>query len=211
MIWHGGRVSLMIGLLSAVIATVLAMLIGSVSALLPRCLDALLMRFTDILLSVPSLLLVLFLQAFWGKADVWSLSVVLGLTGWMSMSRVVRTEVLQLRQCEYIAAAKMMGGGFFYLLFRHLAPNFIPSLMFMAVMQFRSAVMTESTLSFIGLGLPLEIISWGSILSLAQSALLTGSWWMVLIPGAFLLVTLVCVTDIGNHLRKVNSYGERNL
>ena len=211
MIWYGGRISLTIGFCSTVIATLLAMIIGSLSALAPRWLDELLMRITDILLSVPSLLLVLFLQAFFPQNSVFSLSIVLGVTGWMSMSRVVRTEVQQLRGREYIVAAKLMGGSFFYLLRRHLAPNFIPSLMFMAVMQFRSAVMAESTLSFIGLGLPLEIISWGSMLSLAQQALLTASWWVVVIPGAFLLVTLICVTNIGNHLRKVHSYGERNL
>ncbi|MBR6823935.1 MAG: ABC transporter permease [Firmicutes bacterium] len=211
MIWYGGRISLTVGFLATVIATALAMIIGSLSALAPRWLDALLMHITDILLSVPSLLLVLFLQAFFRQNSVFTLSIVLGITGWMGMSRVVRTEVLQLRGCEYMEAARLMGGSFFYLLRRHLAPNFIPSLMFMAVMQFRSAVMAEATLSFIGLGLPLEVVSWGSMLSLAQQALLTASWWVVVIPGAFLLVTLVCVTNIGNHLRKVHSHGERNL
>ncbi|MBQ6842429.1 MAG: ABC transporter permease, partial [Firmicutes bacterium] len=128
MIWYGGRISLIVGFLATVIATALAMIIGSLSALAPRWLDALLMHITDILLSVPSLLLVLFLQAFFRQNSVFTLSIVLGITGWMGMSRVVRTEVLQLRGCEYMEAARLMGGSFFYLLRRHLAPNFIPSL-----------------------------------------------------------------------------------
>lgn len=80
-----------------------------------------------------------------------------------------------------------MGGGFFYILYKHLAPNFLSSIMFMVVMNIRSAIVEESTLSFIGIGLPLEVISWGSMLSLSEKALLTGAWWIILIPGVFLL------------------------
>ena len=147
-------------------------------------------------------LLVIFLQAILGKANVLSLSLVIGVTSWTSIAKVVRTEVRQLRSNEYVVAARCMGGGFFYILRKHLAPNFLSSIMFMVVMNIRSAIVEESTLSFMGIGLPLEIISWGSMLSLSEKALLTDGWWIILIPGAFLVVTLLAITGIGDYLRK---------
>ena len=164
--------------------------------------DMLLMRMTEILLSIPNLLLVIFLQAILGKANVLSLSLVIGVTSWTSIAKVVRTEVRQLRSNEYVVAARCMGGGFFYILRKHLAPNFLSSIMFMVVMNIRSAIVEESTLSFMGIGLPLEIISWGSMLSLSEKALLTDGWWIILIPGAFLVVTLLAITGLGDYLRK---------
>lgn len=202
MIWYGGRVSLFIGVLSTVIATALAVLIGSVSGLASERVDTLIMRFTEIMLAIPGLLLVIFIQAILGDANVFSISLVIGITGWMSMAKVVRTEVKQLKDSEYILAARLMGGNFFYVLWHHLAPNFISSIMFMVVMQVRSAIVSESTLSFMGIGLPLEVISWGSMLSLSEKALLSGNWWIIVIPGAFLVGTLLCITQIGNAIRK---------
>ena len=98
--------------------------------------------------------------------------------------------------------SRAMGGGFFHILLRHLTPNFLSSILFMVVMNVRSAILAESTLSFMGIGLPLEVISWGSMLSLAEKALLTGSWWIILIPGVFLVATLLCITALGNDLRR---------
>ena len=204
MIWYGGRVSLLIGLLSAAISAGLAILFGALSGMAPAWLDALLMRCTEILLSVPNLLLVLFLQSILGEANVLSLSLVLGITGWMSMAKVVRTEVRQIKHSEYILAAKLMGGRFFYILRRHLLPNFVSSIMFMVVTNIGSAIGTESTLSFLGIGLPIETVSWGSMLSQADRALLSNNWWLIVIPGLFLVVTLVCITNIGHYIRKAN-------
>lgn len=211
MIWYGGRASLLIGALATAISTALAVLFGAVSGLAPGWLDGLLMRLTEIFLSIPSLLLIILLQAVLGKASVASLSLVIGVTGWTGMAKVVRSEVRRLRSSEYVLAAKCMGAGFFHVLGRHLAPNFFSSIMFMVVMNVRSAIAAESTLSFMGLGLPLEIISWGSMLSLAEKALLSGAWWIILIPGAFLVATLLCVTNIGNWLRGEGDRRESNL
>ena len=102
-------------------------------------------------------------------------------------------------------------GKFFHVLRKHLAPNFIASIMFMVVMNVRGAIGSESTLSFMGMGLPLEIISWGSMLSLSEKALLTDSWWIIIIPGAFLVTLLMCLTNIGNYLRKAANRKESNL
>lgn len=210
-IWHGGRISITIGILATVISTVIAVIYGSVSGIAPVWLDNLMMRFTEIFLSVPSLLIVLFLQAILGNANVISLAVVIGVTSWASIAKVIRTEVRQIRNSEYVIASKCMGGKFFHILGKHLAPNFIASIMFMVVMNIRGAISSESTLSFLGMGLPLEIISWGRMLSLAEKALMTKSWWIILIPGIFLVTLLMCITNIGNYLRKNASRKESNL
>ncbi len=211
MIWYGGRISLFIGFAAAGISALTGILFGAVSGLAPRWLDTLLMRLTEILLSIPGLLLVLLLQGMLGKPNVIRLSIVIGATSWTGIAKVVRTEVLRLRESGFAAAARCMGGGFFHILRWHLAPNLLPSILFMVVMNLRSAILTESTLSFLGLGLPLEVISWGSMLSLAEKALLSGAWWMILIPGGFLTAALLSVTSIGNGLRRWLNREQSNL
>lgn len=138
-------------------------------------------------------------------------ALVIGLTSWTSIAKVVRTEVRQLRASEYVIAAKCMGGSFFHILRCHLAPNFFSSILFMVVMNVRSAIIAESTLSFMGLGLPIEVVTWGSMLSLAEKALMTDAWWILLIPGAFLVVMLLCITNLGDYLRSRTSRKESNL
>lgn len=211
MIWYGGRISLFIGFVSTAISTLIAIVTGSLSGLAPPWLDRALMRLTEIILSIPGLLLVVLIQAALGEATVWSISLVIGLTGWTSIAKVVRTEVRQIRESEYVVASRCMGGGFFHILRRHLTPNFLSAIMFMVVMNIRSAIAAESTLSFLGIGLPLEVISWGSMLSLAEKALLGNAWWIILIPGLFLVVTLVCITELGNELRKTANRKQSNL
>ena len=202
MIWYGGRISLVIGFLATLISTGIAVVLGTVSGLAPGWMDAVLMRFTETFLSIPGLLLTVFFQAACGKTTVVSLSFVIGLAGWPAMAKVVRARVRQLKGCEFVIASKCMGGGFFHILRQHLAPNFFSSILFMMVMNIRSAIAAESTLSFMGIGLPLEIISWGSMLSLSGQALLSGAWWMIVIPGGFLAATLLCVTEIADAVRR---------
>ena len=211
MIWYGGRISLIIGGLSTVISTLIAVIVGAFSGMAPAWLDEAIMRFTEIFLSVPSLLLIILLQAIMGKATVLSLSFVIGVTSWTSIAKVVRTEVRQIRNSEFVIASRCMGGGFFHILWKHLAPNFFSAIMFMVIMKVRTAMMSEATLSFMGIGLPIEIITWGSMLSLAEKALMTGSWWIILIPGLFLVVTVLCLTNIGNACRQQANRKESNL
>ena len=211
MIWYGGRISLIIGGLSIVISTLIAVIVGAFSGMAPAWLDEAIMRFTEIFLSVPSLLLIILLQAIMGKATVLSLSFVIGVTSWTSIAKVVRTEVRQIRNSEFVIASRCMGGGFFHILWKHLAPNFFSAIMFMVIMNVRTAMMSEATLSFMGIGLPVEIITWGSMLSLAEKALMTGSWWIILIPGLFLVVTVLCLTNIGNACRQQANRRESNL
>lgn len=211
MIWSGGRISLWIGVISTMISTSIAILFGAASGIAPGWADTLLMRLNEILLSVPNLLMVLLIQAILGRANVWSISFVIGITSWMSIAKIVRIEVRQLRSSEYVIASKCMGGSFFHILWNHLTPNFISPIMFMVIMNIRNAIVAESTLSFMGIGLPVETISWGSMLSLSEKALLTNSWWIILIPGGFLLETLLCITSLGNYLRKNVNQKNSNL
>lgn len=210
-IWYGGRVSLFVGFFATLISTVIAVVYGSASGIAPWWLDGLFMRATEILLSVPGLLVILFLQGIFGTPNPTSIAVVIGITSWFSISKIIRTEVRQLRRTEYVLAAKAMGGGFFHVLRKHLAPNFVSSVMFMVVMNIRTAIVVESTLSFLGMGLPVEVISWGSMLSLSEKAVLSGSWWMIVIPGAFLVGLVLCITNIGNWLRRQVNHQESKL
>lgn len=210
-IWYGGRVSLSIGFLATAISTAVAVVFGAVSGAASERVDTLLMRLTEVLLSVPELLLVLFFQAVWGQPSVLSISVIIGLTSWFSIAKVVRTEVRQIRSSEYVIASRCMGGSFLHILTQHLAPNFLSAIMFMVVMNVRGAIVAESTLSFLGMGLPLDVISWGSMLSLSERALMTKAWWMILIPGAFLVTLFICLTNIGSWLRKSANRKESSL
>ena len=211
LIWYGGRRSLFIGAFATLISTAIAVIYGSISGLAGKTVDSIMMRFSEILLSIPSLLLIIFMQAVIGQRNVVGISIIIGITGWMSVAKMVRTEVRKIRDSEYVLISRMMGGSFMHILIKHLAPNFISTIMFMVVMNIRSAIVAESTLSFLGIGLPVEIITWGSMLSLSEKALLTGSWWIILIPGGFLIVTLLCVTAIGNYIRGNKSSSHGNL
>ena len=211
LIWYGGRRSLFIGAFATLISTAIAVIYGSISGLAGKTVDSIMMRFSEILLSIPSLLLIIFMQAVIGQRNVVGISIIIGITGWMSVAKMVRTEVRKIRDSEYVLISRMMGGSFMHILVKHLAPNFISTIMFMVVMNIRSAIVAESTLSFLGIGLPVEIITWGSMLSLSEKALLTGSWWIILIPGVFLIVTLLCVTAIGNYIRGNKSSSHGNL
>ena len=211
MVFYGGRISLFIGFVSTIISTVIGVLYGTISGLSNEFIDNLMMRIVEIILSIPSILSIIFIQGILGKNNAFYISIVIGITSWMNIAKVVRSEVRQIKSSEYIIAAKIMGGNFFYVLSTHLLPNFIASIMFMVVTNIASAIATESTLSFLGIGLPIEIISWGSMLSLSSKALLSNYWWVIVIPGVFLVVTLVSIANIGDYLRRKSNKKFNNL
>ena len=191
MIWYGGRVSLSIGLMSMAIICIIGIPYGCVSGLANTKVDAAMMRIAEMASSIPNLLTVLLLVSVIGKQNTFTLSFIIGITGWFPLARIVRSEVRQIRSSEYVLAARCMGVSF---------PKIISSSMSM-----------ESTLSFLGLGLPVDVISWGSMLSLANRALLLDTWWVIIIPGVFLLVTLNCITSLGNFYRKETNKKHSNL
>lgn len=202
MIWYGGRISLYIGVLATIISTIIAIIYGTISGIAVQWLDDVMMRLVDILLSIPSILFIIFVQAILGKQTPTAIAIVIGITCWMSISKIVRTEVRQMRHTDFVLVSRTLGGSFLHILREHYLPHFFAAILFMVIMNISHAIMIESTLSFLGLGLPIETVSWGSMLSLAQKSLLTGTWWMIIIPGVFLIVTIMCITNIGDYIRE---------
>ena len=200
--FYGGRASLTIGILGAAVVAVLGITYGTISGTASDRVDGILMRIMELFGSIPSILLILIITAVFPAGNVITMSLVVGVTGWFGLARIVRGEVRQIRNTEYVLYARSTGGKFFYVMRRHLVPNFLSAIMFVVVSSISSCITTESTLSFLGLGLPLDILSWGSMLSLANRALILNTWWVIIIPGLFLVVTLLCITDLGNYLRK---------
>ncbi len=204
-LFYGGRVSLLIGAMGAAIIAIIGVIYGSLSGTASSKIDDFMMRTTEMFGAIPSILLIMILTAVAPASNVFSMSLVIGITGWFGLARIVRTEVRQIRNTEYVLYARYTGDNFFGVLRKHLIPNFISSVMFVVVSGVSMAITTESTLSFLGLGLPTDIPSWGSMLSLANKALITNTWWVIVIPGIFLIVTLVCITNIGNYFRTQNN------
>ena len=202
MIWSGGRVSLAIGFLGALVSGIVGIVVGTTCAFSSSKVDALLCKGMEIVLSVPSLLLVVLIQSLGGEGSVWSLALVIGLTSWIPLALVVRAEVQTLRREPFVQAAWAMGAGPFYLLRKHLFPNFFPSIAYMLVMSVRDAIVFEPTLSFMGLGIGFERVSWGSLLSMADQAFLAGTWWMIVVPGVFLVLVMTCLSDLGEFMRR---------
>ena len=208
---YGGRASLWIGIVATLISTVIAIVYGTISGLVGPQIDYFLMRICDLLLSLPQILMIVFLQAIMGTASIASLSLVIGISGWMGIARIVRNEVQRLRGSDYILSAKLMGATSAYILKTHLLPNLLPAILYPIVSNVGSAMVAESTLSFMGLGLPMDVPSWGGILSGAQQALLAGQWWMIVLPGGILIVTLVCIAEVGEQFRRSNTRVHSNL
>ncbi|MEQ8175452.1 MAG: ABC transporter permease [Syntrophomonadaceae bacterium] len=211
MIWYGGRASIAIGLLSAAIITGIGVAYGCISGTASSRVDAVMMRATEIVNSIPALLLLLLLTSVMGTQNIVKISFAIGVTGWCALARIVRSEVRQIRGCEYVLAARCMGGSLPHIMRRHLIPNLVSIIMFVVVSSISSSMSMESTLSFLGLGLPVDVISWGSMLSLANKALLLNTWWVIIIPGLFLVTTLVCITNIAYFFRKETNKRETNL
>lgn len=172
-IWHGGRVSLLIGVASTALSTVIAIVYGAISGIAGEKVDTVADAFYGDYFKHPESVADYFPAGHYGKGND-RLDIHCHRTDklvWNCKNYPYR--VRQLRSSEYVIAAKCMGGSFWHILWKHLAPNFVSSIMFMVVMNVRSAIVAESTLSFLGIGLPLDVISWGSMLSLQEKALMS--------------------------------------
>lgn len=205
MVLHGGRISMAVGLLATLVSTGTAVLLGTLGALLPKSLANLINRFMDLCLSIPSILLMIFLQALWGGNTLLSISVSIGLSGWMTMAKMVSIQIQRIRGEEYVQLARYQGAGSVYLLRRHFLPELLPVVVHMSFSGFAHAMAAETTLSFLGIGFPVGTVTWGTLLSLSGQALLSKSWWIILIPGVFLVTTVVALVEIGDGIRKRNS------
>lgn len=209
--FYGGRSSLIIGVFGAAIIALIGITYGTISGTAGEKTDAVLMRITEMCGAIPSMLMILIITAIFPAKNVFTMSIVVGITGWFGLARITRTEVRQIRNTDYVLYARSTGGQIGYVMWYHLIPNFLSAIMFVVVSGVSSCMTTESTLSFLGLGLPLDVLSWGSMLSLADKALITNDWWVIIVPGVFLVITLICITDLGNFLRKETNRKPSNL
>lgn len=202
MVIHGGRISLLVGLLSTLISTGMGLMVGSFSALLPEFFGRMTARVTELFLSVPSILLMIFIQSVMKGNPVVSISLSIGLSSWMTLAKMVHVRILEIRNEEYVRLARYLGGGYFYMMRRHYLPSVVPVLFCMAFSGFGHAVLAEATLSFLGIGFPVGTVTWGSLLNISGQALMTKSWWVIIIPGIFLVTSVAALMETGEIMRR---------
>jgi peptide/nickel transport system permease protein len=197
---EGAKVSLGIGLLVAIASVCLGSLLGFLSGTAGRLVDSAVMRSIDIVLAVPPLFLIIAMLSFLG-GSLWVVILVLTLTGWMGVARLVRAEILKLRESEYVLSARMLGVSTLGVVRNHLLPNVFPTILTASVLQLVNAILGESALSFLGLGVQPPTPSWGNMLG-ESTAYLGNAWWMGIFPGLALML-LVAAVQIG-----LNSFGK---
>lgn len=198
----GMSLSIFIGILSAVISAGIALVLGLASALLGKWADEVITWVTDLMMGIPHMLLLILISVALGKGFR---GVVLGvsLTHWPSLARLIRAEVLQLKESPYVKAAEKLGKSKWYIAGKHMLPHLIPQFVVGLVLIFPHAILHESGITFLGFGLSAEQPAIGIILSESMTYLVTGKWWLALFPGAFLVLTVVLFYVMGESLRKL--------
>jgi peptide/nickel transport system permease protein len=197
----GSSVSVLVGVVSVLIAGTIGVLVGLISGFFGGWIDNLLMRITDGLLSIPFIILVVAISGVL-SAGLGTLILILGLTGWVTYARVIRGEVLKAREMEYIVASYAIGQSRFNIIFRHILPNVISSGIILAASQVGVAILAESSLSFLGLGVKPPTVTWGLMLADGRQVI-NSAWWMTTFPGIAITITVLGVTFLGDWLRDV--------
>ena len=195
----GARVSLIVGLSAVILAGVLGVALGLVSGWYRGWVDDLVMRAGDVQLAFPVLVLAVAVLAVLG-ASLMNLIVVLGATSWITYARIVRGEVLTLRERDFVAAARALGAADAWILRRHLLPNVLPPITVVATFSVARTIIAEASLSFLGLGIPAPEPSWGAMLDEGRNYITTG-WWLALFPGVAILLLVLGINLVGDWLR----------
>jgi oligopeptide transport system permease protein len=198
-VWWGARISLGIGLLAAILDGIIGVMWGAVAAYFGGIVDEVMMRICDILYTIPSLLTVILLTVLMGTGFK-TIILALVLFGWINMARITRAQLLQIRESDYVLAARAIGANFQRILFRHLIPNALGPILATATMTIPAAIFTEAFLSFLGLGISPPYASWGNMINDGISAMEYFPW-RLLFPSALLTVTILSFNLVGNALR----------
>ena len=211
---YGGQISLFIGVLAVLVALILGITIGGVAGLLSGWVDSVLMRFTEAILSIPSLFLLIILGKLFGSeiptlnlmgrtfsGSVIVVILVIGLTSWMYLARIVRANILSLREMDYVSAARALGSGNLRILIRHLIPNTMMAIIVTAALGLAQAIISEAYVSFLGLGVQPPTASWGNLMDQSISLIQRGVWWMWVFPSLFIVMTILFTNFIGDGLR----------
>jgi peptide/nickel transport system permease protein len=200
---QGSQISLLVGFLATAISMLLGSLVGVVAGFFGRWTDVVLMRLTDWFLVIPFLPLAIVLAAVLGRS-IWIIAFVIGITTWPGTARIVRAQVLTLKQRPYVERARALGASNWHLIKRHILPNVFPLIFANTILVVAVAILTETTLSFLGLGDPLSI-SWGTILEFAfeEGAISLGAWWYLVPPGLCIVLVVLGFTMCGYALDEV--------
>jgi peptide/nickel transport system permease protein len=198
----GARLSLTIATLAVLVAAVVGTLYGLTAALAGPVVDAVMMRLLDAMLSIPRVLLLIAILALWSPVPLPMLVVLLGLTGWFEVSRLVRAEALTVREREFIVAARSLGATGGRIMFRHILPNVIAPVIVTATLGIGNVIMLETGLSFIGIGVREPSASWGTMFHEGTEAFI-GTWWTALFPGIAIVATVLCFNILGDALRAI--------
>ncbi|MDA8098334.1 MAG: ABC transporter permease [Nitrospiraceae bacterium] len=198
MIW-GSRVSLEVGFVAISIATIIGILLGAAAGFYGGYLDSAIMRFVDIMLSIPTIFLVLAVIAIL-EPNILNIMIVIGLTSWMEPARLVRAEFISIKEREFVTAAHALGATDLRIIFRHILPNGLSPILVSATMGVGGAILVESALSFLGLGVQPPTPSWGSLLSSGKDNIEI-AWWLSAFPGLAILVTVLGYNLLGEGIR----------
>jgi peptide/nickel transport system permease protein len=196
---YGARVSLKVGFVAVGIATVIGTIVGLIAGYYGGLVDSLLMRFVDIMLCFPTFFLILAIVTL-REPSILNIMLIIGFTGWMGVSRLVRAEVLSLRERDFVQAARAIGCSDLRIIFRHILPNALGPVLVYATLGIAAAILTESSLSFLGIGVQPPEPSWGNILASGKE-FLEFAWWLFLFPGMAITITTLSYYLVGEGIR----------
>jgi peptide/nickel transport system permease protein len=196
----GSRVSLKVGFVAVGLATLIGLLVGALAGYYGGWVDSALMRLVDLMLCFPAFFLILAVIAVL-EPSIWNIMAVIGLTSWMGVARLVRAEFLSLREREFVTAARALGAGDVRLILRHMLPNALAPVMVSATLGVAGAILTESALSFLGLGVQPPTPSWGNILTAGKDNIEI-AWWLSVFPGLAILITVMSYNLLGEGIRE---------
>ncbi|HQL90319.1 MAG TPA: ABC transporter permease [Syntrophales bacterium] len=198
MIW-GAQISLKVGFVSTGIAIFIGTILGAVAGYYGRWVDAVIMRFVDIMLCFPTFFLILAVIAFL-EPSIWNIMIIIGATGWMGITRLVRADFISLKERDFVQAARVIGASDARIIFIHVLPNCMASVLVAATLGVAGAILTESALSFLGIGVQPPTPSWGNILTAGKDNI-DIAWWLSLYPGLAILVTVLGYNMLGEGIR----------
>ncbi len=198
MIW-GARISMLVGFVAISISTIIGVITGAIAGFYGGRLDSIIMRIVDIMLCFPTFILILTIIAIM-KPSIWNIMIVIGLTGWMGLARLVRAEFLSLRERDFVLAARSIGASDARIIFSHILPNAMAPILVSATLGVAAAILTESSLSFLGIGVQPPTASWGNMLTAGKDTLQI-AWWLSLFPGLGILITVLGYNLLGEGIR----------
>jgi len=196
---HGGRVSLLVGLIAVGLSCPVGMLVGVTAGYAGRRVDDVLMRVTEVQLAIPTILLAIAVIGVLGPG-LSNVILTLTVTGWTLYARLIRGETLAVKERDYVVAARAAGAGDLRIMGRHVIPNVLSPVIVVAVFAVANMIILEATLSFLGLGVEPQVVTWGRMLNAGRLYLAT-AWWLMTFPGLAIFVTVLAVNLIGDHLR----------